>query len=238
MLDAIHEARKSGGKRQFDLTTDTPERYVADQNKGDHVATQSVHRPNWLKVTVGRINEQFVIVLITDVSDVIRFAQVRDSFITNMSEQMLGPTEALAKLADSLESGNLDEQQVAADARQVRSSCSKLNHMVSDFAAAHTRAGADYAVFRQPTERYGTAQGHGGATGAAGSRGWRAADIKGDDDLVINGEADQIDSAVTKLIENAIGYSKENGVVSVSASKDKDGDRAVIRVIDQRHGHR
>lgn len=57
--------------------------------------------------------------------------------------------------------------------------------------------------------------------------------IKGDDDLVINGEADQIDSAVTKLIENAIGYSKENGVVSVSASKDKDGDRAVIRVIDQ-----
>ena len=72
VLDAIHEARKSGGKRQFDLTTDTPERYVADQNKGDHVATQSVHRPNWLKVTVGRINEQFVIVLITDVSDVIR----------------------------------------------------------------------------------------------------------------------------------------------------------------------
>lgn len=132
VLDAIHEARKSGGKRQFDLTTDTPERYVADQNKGDHVATQSVHRPNWLKVTVGRINEQFVIVLITDVSDVIRFAQVRDSFITNVSEQLLGPTEALAKLADSLESGNLDEQQVAADARQVRSSCSKLNHMVSD----------------------------------------------------------------------------------------------------------
>ena len=116
VLDAIHEARKSGGKRQFDLTTDTPERYVADQNKGDHVATQSVHRPNWLKVTVGRINEQFVIVLITDVSDVIRFAQVRDSFITNVSEQLLGPTEALAKLADSLESGNLDEQQVAADA--------------------------------------------------------------------------------------------------------------------------
>ena len=44
----------------------------------------------------------------------------------------MAPTEALAKLADSLESGNLDEQQVAADARQVRSSCSKLNHMVSD----------------------------------------------------------------------------------------------------------
>ena len=189
VLDAIHEARKSGGKRQFDLTTDTPERYVADQNKGDHVATQSVHRPNWLKVTVGRINEQFVIVLITDVSDVIRFAQVRDSFITNVSEQLLAPTEALAKLADSLESGNLE---------QLRATAARLEPQAAE-------AGVQL-------------------------------NIKGDDDLVINGEADQIDSAVTKLIENAIGYSKENGVVSVSASKDKDGDRAVIRVIDQGTG--
>ena len=233
VLDAIHEARKSGGKRQFDLTTDTPERYVADQNKGDHVATQSVHRPNWLKVTVGRINEQFVIVLITDVSDVIRFAQVRDSFITNVSEQLLGPTEALAKLADSLESGNLDEQQVAADARRVRSSCSKLNHMVSDLLLLIraqepiTPSSANRLnVMEQLEATVARLEPQAAAAGVQ-------LNIKGDDDLVINGEADQIDSAVTKLIENAIGYSKENGVVSVSASKDKDGDRAVIRVIDQ-----
>ena len=190
VLDAIHEARKSGGKRQFDLTTDTPERYVADQNKGDHVATQSVHRPNWLKVTVGRINEQFVIVLITDVSDVIRFAQVRDSFITNVSEQLLGPTEALAKLADSLESGNLDEQQVAADARRVRSSCSKLNHMVSDLLLLIraqepiTPSSANrlnvMEQLRATAGRLEPPDGRpGGATGAAGSRGWRAAEHQG-----------------------------------------------------------
>ena len=268
VLDAIHEARKSGGKRQFDLTTDTPERYVADQNKGDHVATQSVHRPNWLKVTVGRINEQFVIVLITDVSDVIRFAQVRDSFITNVSEQLLGPTEALAKLADSLESGNLDEQQVAADARQVRSSCSKLNHMVSDSLESgnldEQQVAADARQVRSSCSKLNhmvsdlllliraqepitpssanrlNVMEQLRATAArlepqAAEAGVQL-NIKGDDDLVINGEADQIDSAVTKLIENAIGYSKENGVVSVSASKDKDGDRAVIRVIDQGTG--
>lgn len=236
VLDAIHEARKSGGKRQFDLTTDTPERYVVAQNKGDHVATQSVHRPNWLKVTVGRINEQFVIVLITDVSDVIRFAQVRDSFITNVSEQLLGPTEALAKLADSLESGNLDEQQVAADARQVRSSCSKLNHMVSDLLLLIR---AQEPITPSSANRLNVME-QLRATAArlepqAAEAGVQL-NIKGDDDLVINGEADQIGGTVTKLIENAIGYSEENGVVSVSASKDKDGDRAVIRVIDQGTG--
>ena len=174
VLDAIHEARKSGGKRQFDLTTDTPERYVADQNKGDHVATQSVHRPNWLKVT--------------------------------------------------------------ADARQVRSSCSKLNHMVSDLLLLIR---AQEPITPSSANRLNVME-QLRATAArlepqAAEAGVQL-NIKGDDDLVINGEADQIDSAVTKLIENAIGYSKENGVVSVSASKDKDGDRAVIRVIDQGTG--
>ncbi len=58
VLDAIHEARKSGGKRQFDLTTEYSGSGTSQtKNKGDHVATPSVHRPNWLKVTVGRINE-------------------------------------------------------------------------------------------------------------------------------------------------------------------------------------
>ena len=45
-------------------------------------------RPNWLKVIVGRLNEKFVVVLISDVSETIRFSQVRDSFITNVSEQL------------------------------------------------------------------------------------------------------------------------------------------------------
>ena len=109
VLNAVHEVRQTGGKRQFDLTTATPERYDSAENRINHVETRSVHRPNWLKVTVGRINEHFIVVLIADVSEAIRFSQVRDSFITNVSEQLLGPTEALAKLADSLEAGNLDE---------------------------------------------------------------------------------------------------------------------------------
>lgn len=58
-------------------------------------------RPNWLKITVGRISDRFVVVMIEDLSDVIRFAQTRDSFITNVSEQLLKPTEALMNLADS-----------------------------------------------------------------------------------------------------------------------------------------
>ncbi|PWG66564.1 sensor histidine kinase [Bifidobacterium callitrichidarum] len=233
ILDAIHETRARGGKRQFDLTTDTPERYAAERDKGSAVKTQSVRRPNWLKVTVGRINAQFVIVLVEDVSDSVRFAQVRDAFITNVSEQLLGPTEALAKLADSLEQGEPDRERIAEDARQVRSSCGKLNHMVSDLllliraqepitpSSANRLAVMDQ--LRKTVDRL---------TPQAEQAGVMLR-LSGDDTLVVNDEGGQIDSAVTKLIENAIGYSKEGGVVSVSASKTQDGGRASIRVIDQ-----
>lgn len=233
VLNAVHEARQSGGKRQLDLTTATPERYDSAENRINHVETRSVHRPNWLKVTVGRINEHFIVVLIADVSEAIRFSQVRDSFITNVSEQLLGPTEALAKLADSLEAGNLDERQVMDDARQVKSSCSKLNHMVSDLLLLIraqepiTPSSANrlnvMEQLRRVAERLEPL--------AAQSK--VQLNVAGDEDLVINGETDQIDSAVTKLMENAIGYSPVNGTVSVSAVKSKDGEQAVIRVIDQ-----
>lgn len=234
VLDAVHEARRSGGKRLFDLTTTTPQRYVAEVNRAEHVESRTSSRPNWLKVTVGRIDDRFVIVLVNDVSDAIRFAQVRDAFIINVSEQLLGPTEALGKLADELEKGELDAQQIARDARQVRSSCDKLNHMVSDLllliraqepitpSSANRLPLLDQVRetverLRPQADRFGV-----GLT------------VSGDADLVVNDEGGQIDSAVTKLVENAIGYSPEGGVVGVSVTRSKGGDSAVIRVID--HG--
>ncbi len=129
--------------------------------------------------------------------------------------------------------GNLDERQVMDDARQVKSSCSKLNHMVSDLLLLIraqepiTPSSANrlnvMGQLRQVAERLEPL--------AAQSK--VQLNVAGDEDLVINGETDQIDSAVTKLMENAIGYSPANGTVSVSAVKSKDGEQAVIRVIDQ-----
>ncbi|PJM77935.1 sensor histidine kinase [Bifidobacterium felsineum] len=236
VLKAVHEARKSGGKRQFDLTTSTPDRYSVDRGGNDHVTAQSVSRPNWLKVTVARISEKFVIVLVTDVSEVVRFGQVRDSFITNVSEQLLKPTQALSQLADSLEHGDFDSEQIAKDARLVRSSCNKLNHMVSDLLllirAQEPITPSSANRLNVMEQLRATVKRLEPEAEQAGVR----LHLKGDDALVINGLADQIDSAVTKLVENAIGYSKDNGVVSVSASVSKDGKQAVIRVIDQGAG--
>lgn len=237
VLKAVRQARQSGGKRQFDVTTNTPERYAGgDRGDGGRVITRSVTRPNWLKVTVARISDAFVIVLVSDVSEVVRFGHVRDSFITNVSEQLLKPTEALSQLADVLERDDLDHEQLVDDARQVRSSCNKLNHMVSDLllliraqepitpSSANRLNVMD--VLRVTMQRLEP----------EAQRADVRLNLKGDDALVVNGQADQLDSAVTKLVENAIGYSQEGGIVNVSAVAAKDGEHAAIRVIDQGRG--
>lgn len=229
IIQAVHEVRESGRKRQFDLTTDTPEQYLADAGKTEG----SAHRPNWLKVTVGRLNGDLVIVLLNDVSDAVRFGQIRDSFITNVSEQLLEPTKALAKLADGLEHDMADSQQIEEDARHVRSGCIKLNHMVSDLLLLIRvqepivpSSANRLMVMEQVRKAVRDAQPQAVAAGVA-------LNVAGDDALVVNGQADQIAAAVNKLIENAIGYSPSGKTVNVSVERSKEGDHAVIRVIDQ-----
>lgn len=137
LLDAVHKVMKDGSRCSFDLETQTPEQFMTMNGFGaaaadDGLTAEASSRPNWLKVTVGRIGDHLVLVLINDVSESIRFAQIRDSFISNVSEQLLQPTRALERLADSLESADVSHEQLSNHARQVRHSCVRLDRMISD----------------------------------------------------------------------------------------------------------
>ena len=92
----------------------------------------TVSRPNWLKVIVGRLNERFVVVLVSDVSETVRFSQIRDSFITNVSEQLLKPTQSLEELADALEHDSDNKAAIEGNTVKLRQSCARMEHMVSD----------------------------------------------------------------------------------------------------------
>ncbi|KFI51272.1 sensor histidine kinase [Bifidobacterium biavatii] len=239
--EAVRLVRESGGRRQFDLTTHTA--YSADQaaaeeangdgrRPGDPVQVQGVTRPNWLKITVGKVGD-FVVVLIDDVSDAIRFSQVRDSFITNVSEQLLKPSRALEQLADSLEDDTLEPEQVVWNAHRVRTSCNHLNRMVDDLllliksqepvvpSSANRLNVKD--MLRSARDRLrGLAE-----------RSDVAVQIECDNLLTVNGDEEQVTAAITKLLENAIVYSPAGSSVSVSAGQAEDGHHALIRVIDQ-----
>ena len=247
VVDAVHQVRAKGGRRSFDIETCTPERFMSDKadnadNKvhaggGTGVAgAKPVTRPNWLTITVGRINSRFIVILLDDVSDAIRFGQVRDSFIVNVSEQLLKPTEALERLSARLETEHLDETKVRNDAAEVYATSAHLNHLVTDLLLLIK---AQEPITPSTVNRLSVMD----QLHAVESRMRKAAEdagvrlvVAGDETLTVNGEADQIRAAVVKLVENAIAYSPEGGTVSVSAKRSDDGSHAVIRVIDQGKG--
>lgn len=249
VLRAVREVRREGGKKQFDLTTTTAHvaqsapragkpttreaarQALIGQRKDEPAA--SVSRPNWLKVIVGRLNEKFVVVLISDVSETIRFSQVRDSFITNVSEQLLKPTQSLERLADTLERDGANQGGVRENAAQLRRSCTHLEHMVSDLLLLIK---AQEPILPTSDNRINVmAQ----LEAVAASHKEEAArrgitiDVSGDESLEINGEAEQIQTALAKLVENAIIYSPDGASVNMTAKPDEDGERVVIRVLDR-----
>lgn len=238
VLQAIHEVREHGGRRKFEVTTDTPERFIrvladAPGHSRDQRDMQAVSRPNCLKVTVGRIDEHLVVVLLDDVSESMRFAQIRDAFIVNVSEQLLDPVQDLERLAGELERDDLDIAQVRKDAHEVRHSSSHLHHMVSDLLLL--------IKAQEPVD-----PGESNRLSVADQLRWVAEQLKGESkrlqipivvnaqsDLFVNGEKDQVRAAVTKLVENAMTYSPQGSAVTLSASRSQDGGTIVIRVIDR-----
>jgi len=250
VLHAIHEVRSYGGKKQFDLTTTTAPASTAAPKAGRpttrEIAKQAlvgqtkpvrpatVSRPNWLKVIVGRLNERFVVVIISDVSESVRFAQVRDSFITNVSEQLLKPTQSLEALADSLEeSGEPDVSDIHRKTAQLRQSCSRLEHMISDLlllikAQEPVLPTADNRINVMEQVR-AVVQAHRAAAAARGV----SIEMNGDGSLCINGDAEQIRAAVAKLVENAIAYSPDRTTVNVSIKANEEHTEAVVSVLDR-----
>jgi len=250
VLHAIHEVRSYGGEKQFDLTTTTAPastaapkagrpttREIAKQalvGQSKPVRPATVSRPNWLKVIVGRLNERFVVVIISDVSESVRFAQVRDSFITNVSEQLLKPTQSLEALADSLEeSGEPDVSDIHRKTAQLRQSCSRLEHMISDLlllikAQEPVLPTADNRINVMEQVR-AVVQAHRAVAAARGI----SIEMNGDGSLCINGDAEQIRAAVAKLVENAIAYSPDRTTVNVSIKANEEHTEAVVSVLDR-----
>ena len=239
VLDAVHEVREHGGRRLFDIQTTTVTRFessVDPLERSEGVDVYGVQRPNWLNVTVGRVDANHVVVLLDDVSESVRFNQIRDSFIVNVSEQLLKPTEALNRLADELEHDDPDVGRVHAAAHEVRTASSHLNHMVADLLLLIK---AQEPIVPSAANRINVMEqvndvvdSMAGVIRDAGVR----LQVEGDRSLAINGDVSQIRTALSKLLENAVQYSPRDGYVSVSVGLGELGDNVLIRVLDQGKG--
>lgn len=243
VLQAVNSVRASGGFERFTMVTDTPERYVTigEESSDYSSATSSnasstyqttVSRPNWLTVTVGSVGRGMVVVVIEDTSASRRFAQTRDDFIANVSEQLMSSTHTIANLTKVLQSENVTAQKVKDIARVAGKSSERLEHIMKDLMwllRAQSPIDVTQADVLSIDDQLVRVQQQ-VASFAATSK--VRVVVKANSSLRVRGDAEQVCAAVRKLVENAITYSPANSVVAVSAELSSDGQYAVIRVVD------
>lgn len=251
VLQAVNSVRASGGFERFTMVTDTPERYVtigeesSDYSSSATSATSSatssnasstyqttVSRPNWLTITVGSVGRGMVVVVIEDTSASRRFAQTRDDFIANVSEQLMSSTRTITNLTKVLQSENVTAQKVKDIARVAGKSSERLEHIMKDLMwllRAQSPIDVTQTDVLSIDDQLVRVQQQ-VASFAATSK--VRVIVKANSSLRVRGDAEQVCAAVRKLVENAIAYSPANSVVAVSAELSSDGQYAVIRVVD------
>lgn len=259
VLQAVNSVRASGGFERFTMVTDTPERYVtigeessdysssatsttapstssrttsATSSNASSTYQTTVSRPNWLTVTVGSVGRGMVVVVIEDTSASRRFAQTRDDFIANVSEQLMSSTHTIANLTKVLQSENVTAQKVKDIARVAGKSSERLEHIMKDLMwllRAQSPIDVTQADVLSIDDQLVRVQQQ-VASFAATSK--VRVVVKANSSLRVRGDAEQVCAAVRKLVENAIAYSPANSVVAVSAELSSDGQYAVIRVVD------
>lgn len=239
--EALNKVFSGQPTQKLDIVTHTPVKYVDEAIAPEQVRLSeddpslgTVSRRNWLKLTVALLDAAKAVVLIEDVSEQRRFTRIRDAFVGNVTEQLLKPTKALEKLGDELESECLDQSSLTKYAEQVRYYSGSLNRLVSDLLLLLkaqepiTASDANRLEVKPLVERVVAR-----LTVRATENGQRlhASVAAG---LSVNGQVDQLEGALSKLIENAMDYSPRGSTIGISASTAKEGEGVVIRVVD--HG--
>lgn len=250
VLEAISSVRKKGGSERFSLVTSTPAKYITIEEdstsflntanadlslntaNAEKTSAATITRPNWLTVTVGAVGKGIVVVIIEDTSAAHRFAQTREDFIENVSQQLISSTRTLSNLTNVLQNENVSTEKIKDIARSTGKSSKRLEHMLEDLLLlmrAQKPINPDDSNVLSIENELNEVQKQ--VSHLALNCNVKVK-MESDSSLKVSGYADQICAAIRKLVENAIIYSHENSVVSVSAKKSSDGNYAVIRVVD------
>nr|WP_240541953.1 ATP-binding protein [Bifidobacterium simiarum] len=240
----IDDVRQHGGKRSAEVVTQTCAQFVGPmmeeaevREHGDESwredAAESASRPNWLEVTVGKMSKTMVVVLINDVSEEKRFAQVRDDFVANVTEQLLKPTRELEILGRDLENDEVDIDRILVGASRVRGYADHLGHLVSDLLLLIKAQGKIVPDDENRIDLLAQVNAAVKTVSAEAEADQVRVVVKGHEGIMVNGDADQLRGAFVKLVQNAIEYSPARASVGVAVAPTKDGRHAVVRVIDQ-----
>lgn len=222
-------ARASGLVRGTLLQSEKVAAAAAEVSGTDRTATLDVELPRvqnrpgiHLDLEVTGLPDSDVLIAGEDRSASERFTETRRDFVANITHELKTPIGAILLLSEAIEAASDDPDAVRDFASRLTTESVRLNDLVSDILAlsrlqatepllAAERVSID-AVIDESVQR---------------SRAQAAAQqvsvtVGGETGLWVLGDAQQLATAVSNLVQNAVAYSDPGGRVVVTARTDHD----------------
>lgn len=200
---------------------------------------ESAHGPVHIKARVAPVTSRFVIALIDDRTREERVIAMRRDFVANVSHELKTPAGAMAVLADAVAEANDDPEAVAGFAARMKTESSRMTRLVEQIIDL-SRLQND--IIDEKPAAVAVSDVLDAAVAAIQNTAEHkhvSIDVHAAPGLTVLGDREQLESAVSNLVENAVAYSPEGGTVSLHASVTEDSSahpRATIAVADAGEG--
>lgn len=187
--------------------------------------------PRLIVARASSITPRFTLVLVRDITERERLAEMRRDFVANTSHELKTPVGAVTLLAEAIESAADDPEQVRSFASRLSAEAMRLGNLTSRIMSLSRLQSADeltelrdVAIDEVVTSAIETHAIAAESAGVALVRG-------GDRGLYVRGDVQVLSEAVGNLIANAIVYSPPASQVGVGIRGN--GDTVEIAVTDR-----
>lgn len=214
VLNLLSDARKVRKTLECDLRLSGP------AGESLQLSVRAVPLSNGAAVIIGE-----------DRSEDLRFSETRRDFVANISHELKTPIGAIGLLAEAADSAADDPEAVHTFLGKLNKETRRLNELVSQIIALSRLQAADpmleahEVLISQVLESAVT------RCREIAEAGGISVSVQAEPGLQVIGDAEELETAVTNLVQNAVAYSERGARVAVTSNTDTDG-LAAIRVSD------
>ncbi|MEY4492219.1 MAG: hypothetical protein RL085_630 [Actinomycetota bacterium] len=182
----------------------------------------------WVQATAAPIGSGSVILTLEDRTEARRLDETRRDFVANISHELKTPIGAIGLLAETLQGATDDADAVMKFAASLQREANRLGHIVQEIIEL-SRLQAATEV--NNTLEFNLAE----LISDSLDRVRIAADAKAmkivsdsSQEVITTGSYEQVATAVTNLLENAINYSDAGGQIGIALRKSEDAAEIVV----------
>ena len=163
-----------------------------------------------------------VVIVLHDITDLIRLEQVRKDFVANVSHELRTPITSIKGFSETLLDGAYkDEAMSLAFLEIIHKESNRLQMLVQDLLELSKIEQQSYTITLMPTSMREIVMRGAELTAQRLEDKNMAFHVDIDHDIIVNGDANRLMQVVTNLITNAINYSPEDTTVTIRLSENE-----------------